>query len=90
MPYLALPALNRRTFLRASGAALALPVWVDVMKRASADKYPANPFRGDRVKSGITASPPGDVKTEESGLRKTEPKKDGGVLRSFRRFFSGE
>ena len=28
------------------GAALALPVWVDVMKRASADKYPAGPLNG--------------------------------------------
>ncbi len=68
------------------GAALALPVWVDVMKRASADKYPANSFRGDRSKPDATASSPPD----NSELQKSEPKNSGGVLRSFRKFFSGE
>ena len=72
------------------GAALALPVWVDVMKRASADKYPANAFGSNRTKPIITASPPSDTKNDDGGLRKPEPKKEGGVLRSFRRFFSGE
>ena len=33
MPHIALPALNRRTFLRASGAALALPL-LDAMRPA--------------------------------------------------------
>ncbi|MEI7775097.1 MAG: hypothetical protein WCK17_10005, partial [Verrucomicrobiota bacterium] len=59
---------------------------VDVMKRASADKYPANSFHGDRSKPDATASSPPD----NSEPQKSEPKNSGGVLRSFRKFFSGE
>ena len=74
------------------GAALALPVWVDVMKRASADKYPVAPLKG--VGDRPNAAPVPMVKSDggaqdEGGLRKPE-KQSGGVLRSFRKFFGGK
>ena len=75
------------------GATLALPVWVDVMKRASAEKYPTLPIKsgsGERP----NAQPAPVVKADgggnqDGGLRKPE-QKSGGMLRSFRRFFGGE
>ena len=74
------------------GAALALPVWVDVMKRASADKYPAGPMGGSGPsRSGGSSTPVAKSAPEEQGgLRKPEPKSEGGVLRSFRKFFGGK
>ncbi len=72
------------------GAALALPVWVDVMKRASTDKYPAAQFRSSGERPSATPVAKGDGNTkEEGGLRKPE-KQDGGILRSFRKFFGGD
>ena len=75
------------------GATLALPVWVDVMKRASAEKYLTLPIKsgsGERP----NAQPAPVVKADgggnqDGGLRKPE-QKSGGMLRSFRRFFGGE
>jgi penicillin-binding protein 1A len=77
---------------RGYGAALALPVWVDVMKRASPDKYPSAPLSGGgaprpRVTGGPVAKNDGG---QAGGLRRPEPVKEGGVLRSFRRFFGGQ
>ena len=72
------------------GAALALPVWVDVMKRASADKYPTASLTGGSARTSAAAMLKGDGgPQDEGGLRKPE-KPSGGVLRSFRRFFGGE
>ena len=69
------------------GAALALPVWVDVMKRASADKYPVTALKGGADRAPAVK---GDSATQdEGGLRKPE-KQSGGLLRSFRKFFGGE
>jgi len=72
------------------GAALALPVWVDVMKRASPDKYPAQSLTGGGER-GNPVPPPvaknGDA-NEDGGGRKPE-KQNGGLLRSFRKFFGG-
>ena len=73
------------------GAALALPVWVDVMKRASAEKYPADALTGKgaaRTQAAIQPKSEGGG-NEDGGLRKPE-KQSGGVLRSFRRFFGGQ
>ena len=78
---------------RGYGAALALPVWVDVMKRASSDKYPVSLLKiggGDRPNPVLVPFVKGDGGTQdEGGLRKSE-KPAGGVLRSFRKFFGGE
>ena len=72
------------------GAALALPVWVDVMKRASADKYPVAALKGGGDRPNAFPATKTDGGTpEEGGLRKPE-KQSGGVLRSFRKFFGGE
>ncbi len=73
------------------GAALARPVWVDVMKRASADKYPTASLTGGSTRTNAALAPAakGDGAQDEGGLRKPE-KPSGGVLRSFRRFFGGE
>jgi penicillin-binding protein 1A len=73
------------------GAALALPVWVDVMKRASAEKYPTAPLSGSGIpRAQIVIQPkPDDGTNEDGGLRKSE-RKSGGILRSFRRFFGGD
>lgn len=77
------------------GAALALPVWVDVMKRATGDKYPANAFgAGERPRS--TEPAPANSRKEETlthddnVTRNQESKPEGGVLRSFRKFFGGK
>jgi penicillin-binding protein 1A len=70
------------------GAALALPVWVDVMKRASSDKYPSVSLKGGDHSSAPVVKGDG-VAHDEGGLRKPE-KQSGGVLRSFRKFFGGE
>jgi penicillin-binding protein 1A len=74
------------------GAALALPVWVDVMKRASAEKYPAQPMKSGGERPTVQPAPV--VKsdgggTQDGGLRKPE-QKSGGILRSFRKFFGRE
>jgi penicillin-binding protein 1A len=73
------------------GAALALPVWVDVMKRASADKYPTASLTGGGWRANAAGAPvsKGDGAPDEGGLRKPE-KQSGGLLRSFRKFFGGE
>ncbi len=69
------------------GAALALPVWVDVMKRATADKYPANSLE----RSGAALIRKEEVLThDEPVTKKPESKPEGGVLRSFRKFFGGQ
>jgi len=74
------------------GAALALPVWVDVMKKASPEKYPAGALPGmapARVRQDSPVVKNDGGSREEGGLRKPEPPR-GGILRSFRKFFSGE
>ncbi len=73
------------------GAALALPVWVDVMKRASAEKYPADALGPKGVaRMPATISPKPDSSTgDDGGLRKPD-KENGGVLRSFKKFFGGK
>ena len=73
------------------GAALALPVWVDVMKRASGEKYPVSLLRDGEIPNGARAAMgKGDsAAQDEGGLRKPE-KARGGILRSFRKFFGGE
>ena len=74
------------------GAALALPVWVDVMKRASADKYPAGPLGGGAPSrsGGSPTTVAKSVPDEQGGLRKPEPQGENAVLRSFRKFFGGK
>lgn len=86
---------------RGYGATLALPVWVDVMKRADPARYPAESFwkRPEKATPGavrptivnappvppVVPSKPGLA--EDGGLRKPEVKVDeGGGLRSFRKF----
>ena len=73
------------------GAALALPVWVDVMKRASSEKYPADPLGGGgALRKQNTIQPKSDGgANDDGGLRKPE-QKSGGILRSFRKFFGGQ
>ena len=77
------------------GAALALPVWVDVMKRASPEKYPTDPLSGSGVpRKAITVQQksdpaPNSAASDDGGLRKPE-QKSGGILRSFRKFFGGQ
>ena len=75
---------------RGYGATLALPIWVDVMKRASLDRYPAQGFKPGEPRKADVA----DVKKlppqEQGGLRKPEPKSEPGLLRSFRQFFGGK
>ena len=73
------------------GAALALPVWVDVMKRASGEKYPVSSLKDGEIPNGARG-PMGKADSaaqDEGGLRKPE-KPRGGILRSFRKFFGGE
>lgn len=77
------------------GSALALPVWVDVMKRAAGDKYPANAFgAGERQRStepALANSRKEETLTHDGNVtRKQESKPEGGVLRSFRKFFGGK
>jgi penicillin-binding protein 1A len=80
---------------RGYGAALALPVWVDVMKRAPENKYPSGSLGDDqgadrqKPRSEI-AGGAGEPDDHEGGLRKGEANQKGGVLRSFRRFFGGQ
>ena len=72
------------------GATLAMPVWVDVMKKAPASRYPAQAFKpGDGRKSEI-ANAPKESSKDEGGMRKPEPKSEPGLLRSFRQFFGGK
>ena len=69
------------------GATLALPVWVDVMKKAPENKYPALKAGAAPVAKVVQPRP---VEAEnQGGLRATAPPKDesGGLLRPFRRFF---
>jgi penicillin-binding protein 1A len=77
---------------RGYGATLALPVWVDVMKRAPIEKYPAISVRGTAPIARVATPPRArPVQTPESGLRKQEPSNEnGGLLRPFRRFFGGQ
>ncbi|MEO6741659.1 MAG: penicillin-binding transpeptidase domain-containing protein, partial [Chthoniobacteraceae bacterium] len=75
------------------GAALALPVWMDVMKRASAEKYPTLPIKGGGGERP-SAQPAPVAKTDgganqDGGLRKPD-KESGGMLRSFKKFFGGK
>jgi penicillin-binding protein 1A len=72
---------------RGYGATIALPVWVDVMKRAAADRYPALPLNGGAPGAAATGEQVAKSKDEEGGLRK--PEAESGVLRSFRKFFGG-
>lgn len=80
------------------GSTIALPVWVDVMKRADPGKYPAEPFgRPPRsktvaVKPTILPTapvPPGEAPKpplEPEPTRKPDPKTEGDVIKPFRRF----
>lgn len=69
---------------RGYGATLALPVWVDVMNKASGKKYPIAMIETKpAAKVGRPAEEPGG----EGGLRKAEPKSEGGLLKPFRRLF---
>jgi penicillin-binding protein 1A len=69
------------------GATLALPVWVDVMKRAGTDRYPALAFKGGGEHRTEVMPVKKPSVPEDGGLRKPEPKQDQGLLRSFRDFF---
>jgi penicillin-binding protein 1A len=85
---------------RGYGSTLALPVWVDVMKRADPGKYPAESFWKRSEKSQIVAVRPAVVNSpleparpqpaSEAGLRKPEAKPEAGGLRSFRRFLESQ
>jgi penicillin-binding protein 1A len=80
---------------RGYGATLALPVWVDVMKKAPIEKYPAANLRGTapiaRVATPPRARPVQSLPAPEAGLRRQEPaSENGGLLRPFRRFFGGQ
>lgn len=72
------------------GATLALPVWVDVMKRAGTDRYPAVGFKGGDGPRTEVAQSKKTPTPEDGGLRKPEPKQEQGLLRSFRDFFGGK
>lgn len=79
-----------KTMPRGYGSTLALPIWVDVMKRASPEKYPAGALPGAAPGRGRAQdSPVASVRRDEGGLRKAEPG-SGGLLRSFRKFFGGK
>jgi penicillin-binding protein 1A len=72
---------------RGYGATLALPVWVDVMKKAPENKYPASAVR---TAGPVARATPPRQPDEDSpgGLRTAPPKAEsGGLLRPFRRFF---
>ncbi len=74
------------------GATLALPVWVDVMKRASSEKYPSQPKPSGAERPSSQGAPLAKAESsssQEGGLRKPE-QKSGGILRSFRKFFGRE
>ena len=72
------------------GATLALPVWVDVMKRAGTERYPAQGFKPGESRKPDVAQIKKDPPAEEGGLRRPEQKPPGGILRSFRDFFGGK
>ena len=59
------------------GAALALPVWIDVMNAASQQKYPVADFETRRRAPAERRAEPSDQSVREN------------FLRSFRRFFGG-
>jgi penicillin-binding protein 1A len=69
---------------RGYGATLALPVWVDVMNKASGKKYPSEVIESATVVKAPSASVEA---VGDGGLRKTEPKPDGVLLKPFRKFF---
>jgi membrane carboxypeptidase/penicillin-binding protein len=72
------------------GATLALPVWVDVMKKAPENKYPCANLRGSASAPIARAVPqrPVSEPEKEGGLRTAPPKDEsGGLLRPFRRLF---
>jgi penicillin-binding protein 1A len=73
---------------RGYGATLALPVWVDVMKKAPDNKYPAEPARPAAPIARVATARP-VASGEEGGLRAAPSPKDetGGLLRPFRRIF---
>ncbi len=59
------------------GAALALPIWIDVMNAAQTQKYPADEFDSRRRSIPVRRAEPSDQSVREN------------FLRSFRRFFGG-
>ena len=72
---------------RGYGATLALPVWVDVMKKAPENRYPATSTR-DAAPIARVVPPRAQPLEPEAGLRRREsPRDDGGFLRPFRKFF---
>jgi penicillin-binding protein 1A len=75
---------------RGYGAALALPVWVDIMSKAKDPKYPAAPFRGSVSREPVVKIESPTIEPEKGGLRKEEPKSEGGILRPFKKFFDGK
>ena len=74
---------------RGYGATLALPVWVDVMKRAAPDRYPAQAFKPSEPRNGELSDARKPAPESPGGLRKPEPNEEKGLLRSFRKFFGG-
>jgi penicillin-binding protein 1A len=72
------------------GSTLALPVWVDVMKRAGTDRYPALAFKPSEGRRTEVSVPKKEPQNEEGGLRKPEAKTEPGLLRSFRKFLGGD
>jgi penicillin-binding protein 1A len=74
---------------RGYGATLALPVWVDVMKRAETDRYPAQAFKPAEPRKAELVEVKKAPAESPGGLRKPESKEEQGLLRSFRKFFGG-
>lgn len=70
---------------RGYGATLALPVWVEVMSKASGKKYPPGAIGNN---ASVQVPRPAAKDDADGGLRKTEPKSEGGLLKPFRKFFS--
>ncbi len=81
---------------RGYGSTLALPVWVDVMKRADPGKYPADAFgrparaKTVAVKPPIVGNAPENPRTPVDLERKPESKPEVEIIKPFRRFQSGE
>jgi penicillin-binding protein 1A len=72
---------------RGYGSTLALPVWVDVMKKAPDQKYPAAGFRNTAPVARVV-TPRAEQVQPEAGLRRpSPPSEESGLLRPFRRFF---
>jgi len=69
---------------RGYGATLALPIWVDIMGKASTQRYPADDFRAQGSRFF------GDTRTAPDVVNQPPAKPKGGILRSFRKFFSGD